>query len=134
MPRGGSHGFTLLELLIAFAITAVALSAFFGGVLTGLGSTDLAARQGRALAIARSRLAAMDPANAVTPGTFEGDEPGHYHWTLTVVPRAAAPPGGVDTARPLILYDIQVRVRFPGGLGGDRAVALATRRIGSGPP
>lgn len=128
--RKKSPGFTLLELLVAFAVAAIALTSFYGVTLTSLVFVDITARQTRALAIARSRLAMLDPPNAPAAGLSEGDETGAYHWVLTVVPRQAASPGGVATARQVILYEARITVRFPGGRGRERSVTLDTRRVG----
>ena len=133
MMKKNQPGFTLLELLAAFAIAAIALISLFGMTLTGLAATGLAERHTQALAIARSRLAILDPPNAAVPGTREGQETGGYHWKLTVVPLGAAAAGGADTRRPLILYDVRVSVRWDGGRGRDRGVTLATRRAVTAP-
>ena len=126
-------GFTLLELLVAFAISALALGVLYEGALTSLTGTHRVAQQARALAIARSQLAALDPPGAVGAGTWNGDVQGGFHWTLTVVPRAAAGPGGVATARPLVLYDARVLVTWPGLAGQRRRVTLDTRRAAAPP-
>jgi len=128
--RIASAGFTLLEVLVAFAIAALALAAVYDGAIAGLRSTHLASRQAGALAIARSHLAALDPQGTVAPGIVEGDEPPGYHWVLTVVPLGVAAPGGVDTARPLVLYDVRVAVRWNGDGVRQRMVALESRRAG----
>jgi prepilin-type N-terminal cleavage/methylation domain-containing protein len=83
-PRpSGESGFTLLEVLVAFAVLAVMIVPIlqvFGG---GLGSTETARAYSTAALLARSRLAEVGPEDALeegeTTGTFEG-----YQWRRTI--------------------------------------------------
>lgn len=76
-------GFTLLEVLVAFAVLAVMIVPIlqvFGG---GLGSTETARAYSTAALLARSRLAEVGAEEALeegeTTGTFEG-----YQWRRTI--------------------------------------------------
>src|SRR3954463_7816951 len=113
-------GFTLLEVLIAFAIAALALATLLQGDLLGLRSTQLAGRTEEALARARSRLAAVE-ARPVLPLDQRGDDGGGLAWRLRVVPEANA--GG------LTLYAVTVAVSWREG-GAAREVRLETQRLG----
>ena len=42
--RAAQSGFTLLEVMIAFVIAALAIGALFGGTVSGLNATSVAAR------------------------------------------------------------------------------------------
>jgi len=131
-PRQSTHGFTLLEVMIAFAITAIAVAALYAGMLTGLRATTDAGREIQAIAIARSRLAAADPVNEPTPGVVEGEEKGGFRWRMTTTVRMVAAAGPLAVARPLVLYDVRVTVFWPGASGRGRSLTLETRR--AGPP
>jgi type II secretory pathway pseudopilin PulG len=79
----GESGFTLLEVLVAFAVLVVMivpLLQVFGG---GLGSTETARAYATAALLARSKLAEVGAEEALeegeTTGTFEG-----YQWRRTI--------------------------------------------------
>ncbi len=128
-----SAGFTLLEVMVAFVIAALALALVFDGALAGLRGSGESAREIQALTLARSRLAAADLTGAIEPGLREGSDPDGFHWSRSIVPLTTTQAGGVDTARPLVLYDVRVTVRWPGPFGRTRAVSLETRRAGQPP-
>ena len=54
-----ARGFTLLEVMVAFAIAALALAALTQAALGGLHATQAAAHTQEALSLAQSRLAAV---------------------------------------------------------------------------
>ncbi len=114
--------------MVAFTVAAIALGALYAGVTTGLRGTVESARQLRAIAIARSRLAVLDTAGTTPPAAVDGEEPGGYRWRLSATPVAAASAGGVATAHPLLLYDIRVSVSWPGAIGSTRSLTINTRR------
>lgn len=90
-PAGVARGFTLVEVVVAMAIVAVAFTAMLG--LHGR-SLRLAAREqahARALFLARSMLAEMEiegyPDVGTASGDFESRNPGEYPgwaWQSTV--------------------------------------------------
>ena len=103
------RGFSLIEILVAFTIAAMALgvvSRIFGrGVVTTVQGAEYA----QAVAVAESRLAA-----AGLPGAGPGSESGRvdrkYDWDRTVDDYAGAPAGG--TAPPLPLREVTVEVSW----------------------
>lgn len=141
MARDG--GFTLLEVLVAFVIAALAMGALLQGAGGGLQSTSVSGHYQEALSRARSRLAALGPSPAL--GEQGGDDGGGYRWRTSVVLLAAAAGGsreGVDPPRPRgggsrpVLLGVTVRVLWglDGGGGTERSVVLATERLGIAPP
>lgn len=122
-------GFALVELLAAFAIAALVLAAFYGQTLAGLTASSRSARHAQGLAVAESRLGALDAVGAVVPGTVEGDEPGGFHWAVSVVPIAMPGPSARMVTAPMVLYDVAVTVGWSGG----GSVRLASRRTGPAP-
>jgi len=126
-------GFTLLEVVVAFIIAALALSALFGGGLAGLSATAVSARYQEALARAQSHLAAATSEGALTASDRQGDEGNGYHWRVRVT---AAAVGGSSRAAPdgpaPALYDIVVQESWRVE-DRSRVITLQTRRAGQAP-
>lgn len=133
------RGFTLLEVLIAFVIAALALVALTQGVAGGLQSSQVAAHTQQAVSRARSHLAAL---MIPVPGDTSGDDGGGYRWRQVVTADAVAAPArpGLGTssgspplrARRPILYGVTVTISWQLD-GGERSVALATQRLAEAP-
>ena len=128
-------GFTLLEVLVAFVIAALALGALTQGAAGGLQSARVSGHYQEALSRAQSRLAILE--TAPTPGEQRGDDGGGFNWQVNVAPIATAgrPREGIDPPRPgrAMLLAVTVRVSWRMD-GGERAVMLATERLGPAPP
>ena len=132
MSGEGAHGFSLLEVVVALAIAAVALVGLFRAGSDGLFAVDAASHTEEALQRAQSHLAAVGRDVALSPGDFEGDDGGGYRWRLHVHPaavrQATTPDGG--SAATLTLFDVEVAISWP-SRGRNHTVALKTRRLGS---
>lgn len=129
-PQSG--GFTLLEVVVALAIAAVALVGLFQAGSGGLFAVDTAARAQEAIQRAQSHLAAVGRDAALVQGDFTDDDGGGYRWRLRVRSVATHPalaPGGGSVAPPT-LYDVEVAISWP-GRSGDRSVVLKTLRLGT---
>ena len=113
-------GFTLLEILVAFAIAALALTALTAAVAGSLRSSRAASTTEQAISRAQSRLAA---ASLAPLGERSGDDGGGYHWREVV--RQA---GRSGTA---VLYDIAVEITWT--VDGPHRLALRTYRVAPAP-
>ena len=128
-------GFTLLEVLVAFVIMALAVAALLQGAGAGLRNTRVSAHTQEAVARAQSRLAAVGPGPMATLPTGEqsGDDGGGYLWRTRVDagPSVAVPQAtGVER---VVLYAVTVAISWR--MDGDaRQVTLATQRLGLAPP
>jgi general secretion pathway protein I len=124
-------GFTLLEVLVAFVIAAMALAVLFQGAVAGLHGTSLAAHYQEALARAQSRLASLGHDLALRDADQQGDDGGGFHWRTRITTIATAPlsaqTGG--QAPRAALHGVEVTISWPGD-GGDRQVVLRTQRTG----
>ncbi|GGF23638.1 hypothetical protein GCM10011611_32140 [Aliidongia dinghuensis] len=130
------RGFTLLEVLIAFAIAALALTLLFKAASSGLLSVRTAGRYEEAVARARSHLAAIGRDSALLAGSSDGDDGSGFHWHLDVTPLATAKPAtngplSIAGPPPAELYAVAVAISWHEA-GKDRQVVLRTERVGQG--
>jgi general secretion pathway protein I len=133
----GNGGFTLLEVLVAFAIASIALAVLYHGAAGGLLGSRLAARTGEAVARARSRLAALCETPRLMPGEQSGDDGGGYSWR-TRINRASTKiiqPDSDDQSSPpqrADLFAVSVILSWPGTIQPHQ-VSLETRCLSVGP-
>jgi general secretion pathway protein I len=130
LPR--ANGFTLLEVVVALAIAAVALVGLFQAGSGGLFAVDTAARAEEAVQRAQSHLAAVGRDAALVQGDFTDDDGGGYRWRLRVRPVATreAPAPDANSTAPITLYEVEVAISWA-GRNGDRSVVLKTLRLGT---
>src|SRR6266851_7344132 len=129
--QGG--GFTLLEVVVALAIAAIALIGLFQAAGGGLVAVDTAARAEEAVQRAQSHLAAVGRDAALVEGEFTGDDGAGYRWTLRVRPLTTRQSLGQDGISPATttLFNVEVAISWPAH-AGERSVVLRTSRLGSG--
>jgi general secretion pathway protein I len=130
LPRG--DGFTLLEVVVALAIAALALVGLFHAGSGGLFAVDTATRAEEAVQRAQSHLAAVGRDAALVQGDFTDDDGAGYRWRLRVRPvanRLTPAPDG-NSAATTTLFDVEVAISWPGPRG-DRSVVLKTLRLGT---
>ena len=79
-------GFTLLEVLVAVAIVAIALVAFMGLHLSSLDATIRAQDLTTAVLLAQGKIATMGefPETGEAQGKFEGPELERFQWSTAV--------------------------------------------------
>ncbi len=129
-PR--ERGFTLLEVLVAFAIAAPALVLLFGQGIGSVGAARTSALYQEAISRAKSRLETLS-GRTLRAGEQSGDEAGGFHWRTRVVPLASVaaprPPPGTSYAAGTTLFAVTVEVSWPGD-SSARSITLDTRRLG----
>ena len=113
-------GFTLLEILVAFAIAAIALTALTAAVGGSLRSSRTAGTTEQAISRARSRL---DAASLAVPGERSGDDGGGFRWREVV--------RQVGRSGTAALYDITVEITWT--VDGPHRLALHSFRVGTAP-
>jgi general secretion pathway protein I len=127
------RGFTLLEVLIAFAIAALALAVLFRAASSGLLSVETAGHYEEAVGRAESHLAAIGRDAALVVGASEGDDGGGYHWRLAVTQVAGGQGsrtgGPIAGPPPPVLYAIVVGISWHDA-GKDREFVLRSERMG----
>lgn len=120
--RARQRGFTLLEVLVAFALLALALTLVLGALSGAARQMRQSADSSRATLHAQSLLAQLGSGEPLQPGQREGDfERGRYQWALDVSPFAdpLASRAQLDPSAPQLL-DVRLRVRW----GGERGQSL----------
>lgn len=131
-----AQGFTLLEVLVAFVIAALALAVLFHAGVGGLQAVQVASHEEQAVARARSHLAEAVHASPLVAGDWHGDDGGGFTWHLRVVPVASAAVQPVYSPTPMraasvpvTLYDLTVWIGWSDS--GAREVRLETEQIGA---
>ena len=130
------RGFTLIEVMVAFVIAALALTVLFRGIGTGLAAVRTAGMYEEAVSRAKSHLALLGRDAGLTAGDFNGDDGRGYHWHLTVALVATSKAKAQDTqgfalpAAPAVgLYAVTVTLSWTEH-GKQRDVTLRTSRLG----
>ncbi len=133
MRPDASDGFTLLEVLVAFIIAALALAALFSGGLGGLRAAATSGRYLEAVSRAESHLATATVGDALAPGDRQGDEGKGFHWHVRITPAQA---GAADPGSPgkpvLTLYTVSSAISWSED-GRTRTVQLDTQRVAAAP-
>jgi general secretion pathway protein I len=131
-----ASGFTLLEVLIAFVITGLALTTLFSLELTGLRATRSASRLEQAVSRANSHLALAVHADPLVAGDWRGDDGSGFEWHLSVAPIKSItvrpdyrPTTSMADNFAVTLYAIAVRITWLED--GPHEVRLDTEQIGS---
>jgi general secretion pathway protein I len=123
MPPVTAAGFTLIEVLVAIAIVAIALVAFLRLHLLSLDDTIRAQDLTTAVLLAQSKMATLGtfPEAGEDKGTFEGPELERYSWTTEVTEHTL----DIGGSQPIELQRLQVTVHWLDGQR-DRAYTLET--------
>jgi len=125
---GPSEGFTLLEVLVAFTVLAIFLTALIQAFSQGLRATDVAEERATAVLVARSKLAEVGRSLPLEDGEQSGTLESGLEWRLTIdAPQSDELSLGEDSS--LRTYQVTVRIHR-----GDRPLfTLRTLRIGPAP-
>ncbi|MDH5822352.1 prepilin-type N-terminal cleavage/methylation domain-containing protein [Luteimonas sp. RD2P54] len=101
------RGYTLIEVLVAFAVLALALTLLLGTLSGAARQVRWSADAGRAALHAQSLLAQVGVGEVLQPGRSDGAlEDGRYRWVLEVEPYVdpeLPPPALVDPFAPRML-------------------------------
>lgn len=125
-----ARGYTLLEVVIAFGVLALALSLLLGILTNSSRQVRWSGDAGRAALHAESLLDRFDLEGPLREGRRDGElEDGRYRWALDIRPwrDATRPPGPLDPAAPRLL-ELSLTVEW--GDGGPRErIALRSLRL-----
>jgi general secretion pathway protein I len=126
------RGFTLIEVVVAFVLLALVLSAGFEVFTTGMRRAIDLEERSQALAVAQSTLAGAGSVVPLKAGTASGQtEDGKYRWTLSI---ANSEEGAADPNQPMQtaygLYRVEAAVTWRGSDEQDHNMSLATLQLG----
>lgn len=132
--RRRARGFTLLEVIVAFALLGLALTLLLGSLSGGARQVREAELRSRAVLHAQSLLAAAGVEEPLRVGSRQGQwEDGRYQWQLQVQPysepRGDGSPAGASPGAPW-LAELQLQVRW----GDDAREQLHWRSVRLLPP
>ena len=124
---GRQSGYTLIEVLVAFMILALALTVLMRIFSGGLRNVSVSSDYAMATLIAEARLAATGIDVPLAPGETSGIEGGRFEWTVSVQDYEPWP-GYRSAAKGVDAYRVTVTVEWPNG-DDTRRVGLDTVRL-----
>ena len=134
-PFVRESGFTLVEVIVAVVIAAIALSALAGVFGGGARAATSASELTRANAFAESLIASAGVEKPLVDGTESGSTADGLRWTITVADESTEGDDGGTTASPirplLLLKRVSVRVAVANDVQPERsrAIELSTLRV-----
>ena len=126
-PDVRQSGYTLIEVLVAFLILALALTVLLRIFSGGLRNVSVSSDYATATLIAESRLAAAGIDLPLTPGENSGTEGERFEWKVSVQDYDPWP-GYRSAAKGVDAYRVTVTVEWPHG-DNTRSVGLSTVRL-----
>lgn len=117
-----SRGFTLLEVIIALAILGVGFALAMELLATGIRSVKASEEYTQAVLLVRQKMAETAVTASLDGSTDVGEFDGGFRWTSEIYPLPQ------EKDLPAQLYQVRVRVTWPGRLG-EKALDLYTLRM-----
>lgn len=125
-----ARGFMLIEVIVAFALLALALTFLLGALSSASRQVRTADSAGRATLHAQSLLAQVGVGATLQPGSSQGTlDGGRYRWTLDVTPfadPARRRSQVIEVGAPRLL---QLRLRMQWGDRADQRLQWQTLRL-----
>ena len=116
----GQRGFTLIEVVVAFALLALALTFLLGSLSGAARQVRIASDSSRATLHAQSLLAQVGVGETLQPGRRQGNfDAGRYRWALDIAPYAdpLKPPSPLQNPSAPRLLQLTLAVDWGDGLG-----------------
>ena len=126
--RSANRGMTLIEVLVAFVILALAMGVILQIFSGGMRNARLAEGYSRAVFLAESQLAAVGLEQALTVGEVSGQVNPDLRWRVNISP---LDDGGASAqlATPMQLYQVHVTVSWVDE-GRQRQIEFGSLRLG----
>jgi general secretion pathway protein I len=123
----GQTGFSLLEVLVAFAILSISLGVLMQIFSQASRTTVVSSQYSRAASLAESKLNAVGSAIPLEEGTFVGDPEGGIAWEIAIVPVELGAEFGAEP--PVTPYRVNATALWQDGAQA-RSLTLSTLRLG----
>jgi len=131
----GNAGFSLLEVLVAFTLLALAMGVVMQIFSRGVNGATLADRYAKATMYAESMLSSVGSETELKEGSADGKFDDDFSWALAV--RAYQDPYPKDQAvidyerlMPTQLFEVELKVSFMAEDRRERVLNLSTLRMG----
>jgi general secretion pathway protein I len=125
--RAGQAGFSLLEVLVAFAILSISLGVLMQIFSQASRTTSVSSQYSRAASLAEAKLNAVGSAIPLEEGTVSGDPEHGIAWEITIFPvELDAELGAEPPATP---YRVNATALWQDG-GQVRSLTFSTLRLG----
>lgn len=129
------QGFSLLEILVAFTLLAVAMGVLMQIFSRGVNGATLADRYAKATMYAESKLASVGIEESLKESSASGKFDDDFSWALSVRPYEDPFPKEQSVAdfeklMPTQLYEIDLKVSFTPDDRRERVFNLSTLRLG----
>ena len=126
-PRKRSRGYTLIEVLVAFMILALALTVLLRIFAGGVRNVAVSSEYAQAVLIGESRLATAGIDATLAPGETSGVEGEDFHWTRRVVNYEPVVDYSMHVKGTRAYY-VTVTVIWPNG-DSERSINLSTVKL-----
>lgn len=124
------RGFSLLEVLVAFALLAISLGVLMNIFARATQSTIISAQYSQAASLIESKLALVGGVVPLEDGALSGEPENGFAWELSMVPLEFDV--GSDMEPPATLYRVNGTALWNDG-GKVRRLTLSTLRLGENP-
>lgn len=128
--RGGEAGFTVVEVVAALTILAIALGVLLNVMSNSLRQTGRAETVAEAGSLARSLLARTGTELPLRDGLITGQADGGFRWQVRIAPYGD---GADQRAWPVAAHQVLAEVSWRDGLQ-ERSIVLTTLRLGQKEP
>jgi general secretion pathway protein I len=125
--RRPQSGFSLLEVLVAFAILSVSLGVLMQIFSQASRATLVSSQYSRAASLAESKLNAVGTAIPLEEGSVSGDPEGGIAWEVTILPVTLGEEFGAEP--PATPYRVNATALWQDG-SQVRSLTLSTLRLG----